>query len=66
LKWTTIMNNTYNVEVCSDLMSEDYAKWRNFKTNMMATGTNLTASGAVNPDPAIPQFYRIKSFNWVP
>jgi hypothetical protein len=61
LKWTTIMNNTYDVQVSSDL-----ASWSNFKTNLVATGTNLTYSGALTASPALPQFFRIVPHDYVP
>jgi hypothetical protein len=60
-KWTTVMNNTYNIEV-----SEDFATWSKFKASLMATGTNLTYTGPVTFDPTVPQFFRIVSFNYVP
>jgi hypothetical protein len=61
LKWTTVMNNTYDIEVSSDL-----ATWSKFKTNLLATGTSLTYSGALTADPAIPLFFRIVPYDYVP
>jgi hypothetical protein len=61
LKWTTIMNNTYDIEASADL-----ASWSKFKTNLVATGTNLSYTGAVTANPALPQFFRIVSHNYVP
>jgi hypothetical protein len=61
LKWTTVMNNTYNIEV-----SPDFASWSKFKTNLVATGTNLTCNGALTADPVIPQFFRVVSYDYVP
>jgi hypothetical protein len=59
--WSTAMNNSYDIEVSPDL-----ASWSKFKTNLVATGTNLTFTGTLSADPALPQFFRILSRNYVP
>jgi hypothetical protein len=60
-KWSTIMNNTYDIQVSANL-----ASWSSFKTNLFATGTNLTYTGALTGAPGVPQFFRIASYSWVP
>jgi hypothetical protein len=60
-KWSTTMNNTYDIQVSSNL-----ASWAPFKTNLFATGTNLTYTGALTGAPGVPQFFRIVSYSWVP
>ena len=60
-KWSTIMNNTYDIEVSPDL-----ASWSKFKTNLVATGSSLTCIGALTGDPAAPQFFRVASRDYVP
>ncbi len=61
LTWTTIMNNSYDVEVSSDLNS-----WSKLKRGLVATSTNLTYSGAITNTAGLPKFFRIQSFNYVP
>ena len=61
VNWSTVMNNTYDIQVSSDLVS-----WSPFQTNFFATGTNLAYTGTLSADPSLPQFFRIACYNWVP
>lgn len=60
-KWTTVMNNRYDIEVSSDL-----ASWSKLQTNLVATGTSLTYTKSLGAAAGTPQFFRIASFNYVP
>ena len=67
--WSTIMNNTDDIQMSPDLVS-----WSNLKTNIVAINTNpafttnLVMSYTANMAVAAtaPQFYRIVSHNYVP
>jgi hypothetical protein len=59
--WSTIMNNTYDIQVSSNLVS-----WAPFRTNLCAMGTSLTCTGNLLAAPGVPQFFRVVSYNYVP
>ena len=64
LTWSTTMNDTYDIQVSTNVA--DPTAWSSFVTNLFATGTNLTYTGAVAANPGMPQFFRVVSYDWVP
>ena len=59
-KWETVMNNTYRIDVSSNLLT-----WSPFKADLLATTTNLIFATNV-PVMKTPRFYRINSRNYQP
>lgn len=61
LRWDTVMNNTYDLEASSTLRS-----WSRFQSELLATGTNLVFSTNWGAGLGVPQFFRARSYNYVP
>jgi hypothetical protein len=62
LKWETVMNNTYRVDISSDLEN-----WSTLKDNLGALGTNMTfTTNLFAFDPTVPQFFRVLCKPYVP
>ena len=59
--WAAYMNNTYDIE-----MSPDLVNWSKFRTNILASWTNVTYTTNLSAISPGPQFFRVLCYNWVP
>jgi len=60
-EWETVMNNTYRIDVSSNLQA-----WSIFRDELLATGTNLTFTTNLTMGSNAAKFFRILSKNYQP
>jgi hypothetical protein len=61
LTWETAMNNTYDIQMSSNLTA-----WSQYQTNLLALGTKLTFTTNALPGAGTRRFFRVLSHSYVP